>query len=101
MSGISASRTGRARVLVVDDEHALTEALSVAVAEAGRRPCPAADGRGAPRIVRACAPHAVVLDGTLPGLHSSSCPGAERREPSARVACPSARYTLGPTENGR
>ncbi|WP_030939773.1 response regulator transcription factor [Streptomyces sp. NRRL S-646] len=68
MSGTSASRTGRVRVLIVDDEPALTEVLSVAVTEAGRRPYPAADGRSALRIARGCAPHAVVLDGMLPDL---------------------------------
>ncbi|GAA2495947.1 hypothetical protein [Streptomyces longisporus] len=40
MSGTSASRTGRARVLVVDDKPTLTAAL---------------------RTTRGCAPHAVVL----------------------------------------
>ncbi|WP_405868476.1 response regulator transcription factor [Streptomyces sp. NBC_00005] len=68
MSGTSASRTGRVRVLVVEDEPGLTELLSVAVTEAGWRPYPAADGRSALRIARDCAPHAVVLDGMLPDL---------------------------------
>jgi two-component system OmpR family response regulator len=68
MSGTSASRTGRVRVLIVDDEPALTDVLSVAVTEAGRRPYPAADGQSALRIARGCAPHAVVLDGMLPDL---------------------------------
>ncbi|MFJ1604931.1 response regulator [Streptomyces sp. NPDC088253] len=40
----------------------------MAVTEAGRRPCPVADGHSAPRAARGCAPHAVVLDGTLPDL---------------------------------
>ncbi|MFF4500666.1 response regulator transcription factor [Streptomyces sp. NPDC001401] len=68
MSGTSASRTGRVRVLIVDDEPALIDVLSVAVAEAGWRPYPAADGHSALRIARGCAPHAVVLDGMLPDL---------------------------------
>ena len=68
MSGTSVSRTGRVRVLIVDDEPALTDVLSVAVAEAGWRPYPAADGHSALRIARGCAPHAVVLDGMLPDL---------------------------------
>jgi two-component system OmpR family response regulator len=155
-------------VLIVDDEPGLTELLSVAVTEAGRRPYPAADGHSALRIARDCAPHAVVLDGMLPDLdgiqvlrrlryehpklpvlmlaardalesgidglqrvtggddlevyissvsdwlgkpercsgrmsQSSSCPGAERQEPSARVACPSGRLSVrshGLTEEG-
>jgi two-component system OmpR family response regulator len=55
-------------VLIVDDEPALTEVLSVAVTEAGWRPYPAPDGQSALRIARSCAPHAVVLDGMLPDL---------------------------------
>ena len=39
MSGASASRAGRVRVLVVDDEPAPTEVLSVAVTIAATRPC--------------------------------------------------------------
>ncbi|WP_406176393.1 ATP-binding protein [Streptomyces sp. NBC_00996] len=55
-------------MLIVDDEPGLVEVLSVAVAEAGWRPYPAADGESALRVARGCAPHAVVLDGMLPGL---------------------------------
>ena len=68
MTGTSGSRSSRVRVLIVDDEPALTELLSVAVTEAGWRPYPAPDGHSALRIARGCAPHAVVLDGMLPDL---------------------------------
>ncbi|MFG2955129.1 response regulator transcription factor [Streptomyces sp. NPDC048291] len=68
MSGTSASRTGRVRVLIVDDEPGLTELLAAAVADAGWRPYPALDGQTALRLARGCAPHAVVLDGMLPDL---------------------------------
>lgn len=68
MTGTSGSRTGHVRVLIVDDEPALSEVLSVAVTEAGWRPYPALDGRSALRTARGCAPHAVVLDGMLPDL---------------------------------
>ncbi|MGW7258975.1 response regulator transcription factor [Streptomyces sp. NPDC054834] len=68
MTGTPGPRTGRVRVLIVDDEPGLTELLSVAVTEAGRRPYPAADGHSALRLARGCAPHAVVLDGMLPDL---------------------------------
>ncbi|MFE7834903.1 response regulator transcription factor [Streptomyces sp. NPDC057474] len=68
MAGISATRNGRVRVLIVDDEPGLTELLSVAVTEAGWRAYPAADGYSALRVARGCAPHAVVLDGMLPDL---------------------------------
>ncbi|MFE4967127.1 response regulator transcription factor [Streptomyces sp. NPDC056660] len=68
MSATAGSRTGRVRVLIVDDEPGLTELLSVAVTEAGWRPYPALDGQSALRLARGCAPHAVVLDGMLPDL---------------------------------
>ncbi|MFG3288677.1 response regulator transcription factor [Streptomyces sp. NPDC048179] len=68
MSATAGSRTGRVRVLIVDDEPALTELLSAAVADAGWRPYPALDGQTALRLARGCAPHAVVLDGMLPDL---------------------------------
>nr|WSY50960.1 response regulator transcription factor [Streptomyces sp. NBC_00886] len=68
MTGTSGSRSSQVRVLIVDDEPALTELLSVAVTEAGWRPYPAPDGHSALRIARGCAPHAVVLDGMLPDL---------------------------------
>jgi two-component system OmpR family response regulator len=68
MTAASRSRTGRVRVLIVDDEPALTEVLSVAVTGAGWRPYPAPDGRSALRIARGCPPHAVALDGMLPDL---------------------------------
>jgi two-component system OmpR family response regulator len=68
MSGTPGSRSPHVRVLIVDDEPALTELLSVAVTEAGWRPYPAADGSSALRIARSCAPHAVVLDGMLPDI---------------------------------
>lgn len=68
MSGTSASRTGRVRVLIVDDEPGLTELLAAAVADAGWHPYPALDGQTGLRLARGCAPHAVVLDGMLPDL---------------------------------
>ncbi|MFE5888355.1 response regulator transcription factor [Streptomyces sp. NPDC056462] len=68
MTGTAGFRNGRVRVLIVDDEPALTDVLSVAVAEAGWRACPALDGQSALRIARGRAPHAVVLDGMLPDL---------------------------------
>ncbi|MFI7504465.1 response regulator transcription factor [Streptomyces sp. NPDC049687] len=68
MTGTPGFGSGRVRVLIVDDEPALNEVLSVAVTEAGRRPCPAPDGHRALREARRCAPHAVVLDGMLPDL---------------------------------
>lgn len=68
MSATAGARTGRVRVLIVDDEPGLTDLLSAAVADAGWRPYPALDGQTALRLARGCAPHAVVLDGMLPDL---------------------------------
>ncbi|NNN32055.1 response regulator transcription factor [Streptomyces sp. S3(2020)] len=68
MTGTAGYRNGRVRVLIVDDEPALTDVLSVAVEEAGWRAYPALDGQSALRTARGCAPHAVVLDGMLPDL---------------------------------
>ncbi|MFI9827290.1 response regulator transcription factor [Streptomyces sp. NPDC051913] len=68
MTGSARYRNGRVRVLIVDDEPALTDVLSVAVEEAGWRAYPALDGRSALKVARGCAPHAVVLDGMLPDL---------------------------------
>ncbi|SDP64314.1 two-component system, OmpR family, response regulator [Streptomyces sp. cf386] len=68
MTGTQGLRNGRVRVLIVDDEPALTDLLSVAVEEAGWRAYPALDGQSALRIARGCPPHAVVLDGMLPDL---------------------------------
>ncbi|MFF4396232.1 hypothetical protein [Streptomyces sp. NPDC001480] len=62
MTGTLGSRTGRVRALIVDVEPGPAEPLSVAVTVAGRRPCPAADGRRAPRCARGRAPYAVVPD---------------------------------------
>ncbi|WP_234437038.1 hypothetical protein [Streptomyces maremycinicus] len=53
MAGIPGTRSERVRVLIVDDEPALTEVLCAAVTEAGRRPCLAATGPSAIRPVEA------------------------------------------------
>ncbi|MDO0910938.1 response regulator transcription factor [Streptomyces sp. DT2A-34] len=68
MTATTGFRNGRVRVLIVDDEPALTDVLSVAVEEAGRRAHPALDGQRALEIACGCPPHAVVLDGMLPDL---------------------------------
>lgn len=68
MTGTAGFRTGRVRVLIVDDEPALLDVLRAAVEEAGWLACPAPDGHSALRSARGCPPHAVVLDGMLPDL---------------------------------
>ncbi|WP_372487803.1 response regulator [Streptomyces guryensis] len=111
MSGTSASRTGRARVLIVD-EPPVTEAPSAAATAAVRRPRPAADGRSARRIAHGCAPHAVVLDGMLPDLDGIQVLRRLRYEnPKLPALMLTARdavehrtdglHTITPTENGR
>ncbi|WP_329597092.1 hypothetical protein OIE43_10240 [Streptomyces pseudovenezuelae] len=76
MTGISGPRTGRVRALIVDDEPALDEVLSVTVTftEAGRRPCPALDcpaldGRSALRTARGALEHR--LGGPEAGAYDS------------------------------
>lgn len=71
MSATSGSRAGRVRVLVPDDEPGPTEPSPAAVAEADRRPGPAADGPYAPSIAAGRAPHAAVLSdmGRAPLIH--------------------------------
>lgn len=62
MSGIRSERA--ARVLIVDDEPALTDLLPVAVTEAGWRPCPVADGLSAgadDHLIKPIGPEEVVL----------------------------------------
>ncbi|MER6286831.1 response regulator transcription factor [Streptomyces sviceus] len=76
MTGTSGPRTGRARVLIADDEPALDAVLSVTVSEAGRCPYPAPDGRSGPRTAHGCAPHAVVLDETPPAVVLDGMPPA-------------------------
>ncbi|MEV7982835.1 response regulator transcription factor [Streptomyces sp. NPDC086519] len=68
MSATAGARTGRVRVLAVDDEPGLTELPAAAVADAGRRPHPAPGGQTVLRPARGRAPHAVLLDGMPPDL---------------------------------
>ncbi|ELP62011.1 DNA-binding response regulator family protein [Streptomyces turgidiscabies Car8] len=74
-------------MLIVDDEPALTElsCAAVAVAEAGRRPCPALDGESALRLARSWAPHAVVHDGVLPDLDGLQVLRRQLRHESPRL----------------
>lgn len=88
MTATAGFRNGRVRVLVVDDEPALTDVLSAAVEEAGRRAYPAPDGKSALQTARGCAPHAVVHDGILPDLDGPQVP--------RRLG-----YAIRPVEDGR
>lgn len=95
MTGTSGSRTGRVRVLIVDDETALTELLPVAATEAALRPCPAGDGQSALRIAHDCVPHAGVLDGMPPDLDGRHAPRRLRyRNPELPVPMLTARNAL-------
>lgn len=68
MSGGAAGKAVRVRVLVVDDESALTELLSMALRYEGWEVRAEGDGRGAVRAAREWRPHAVVLDVMLPDM---------------------------------
>jgi len=56
------------RVLVVDDEHSLTDLLAMALRYEGYEVRAAADGQGALSVARDFGPDAVVLDRMLPDL---------------------------------
>ncbi|MFE7425820.1 response regulator transcription factor [Streptomyces sp. NPDC057545] len=68
------------RVLVVDDEAALTELLSMALRYEGWEVRSAGDAAGAVRMARDFRPDAVILDVTLPGADGSAVLGGLRRE---------------------
>jgi DNA-binding response OmpR family regulator len=60
--------TGGPRVLVVEDNHDLAEALQLNLRDEGFRVSTASDGRQALAMVRACEPDLIVLDLGLPGI---------------------------------
>ncbi|WP_156727925.1 response regulator transcription factor [Streptomyces apocyni] len=68
------------RVLVVDDEAALSELLSMALRYEGWQVRTAADGAGAVRAGREFRPDAVVLDVVLPDMHGLAVLGRLRHE---------------------
>lgn len=68
------------RVLVVDDEAALSELLSMALRYEGWEVHSAEDGADAVRSVRDFRPDAVVLDAQLPDVEGLSALGRLRRE---------------------
>ena len=68
------------RVLVVDDEAALSELLSMALRYEGWQIRTAADGRGAVQAAREFRPDTVVLDMMLPDMDGLSVLGRLRRE---------------------
>ncbi|MFP3989370.1 response regulator transcription factor [Streptomyces sp. E11-3] len=68
------------RVLVVDDEAALSELLSMALRYEGWEVRSAADGAGAVRAGREFRPDAVVLDVMLPDMHGLAVLGRLRHE---------------------
>lgn len=68
------------RVLVVDDEDALTELLSMALRYEGWEVRSAGDGAGAVRSARDFRPDVVVLDMMLPDMDGPALLGGLRRE---------------------
>ncbi|MET9320095.1 response regulator transcription factor [Streptomyces sp. NPDC003038] len=71
---------GPCRVLVVDDEAALSELLSMALRYEGCEVRTAGDGAGAVRAARAFRPDVVVLDIMLPDMDGLAVLGRLRRE---------------------
>ncbi|GLF95806.1 response regulator transcription factor [Streptomyces yaizuensis] len=68
------------RVLVVDDEQALSELLSMTLRYEGWEVRSAPDGEGALRVAREFRPDAVVLDVVLPDMDGTAVLGRLRRE---------------------
>jgi two-component system OmpR family response regulator len=68
MGGAHTESGEAVRVLVVDDEHAITDALSTALRYEGFETREAHDGRGAVRAIDEVRPDLVVLDVMLPDL---------------------------------
>ena len=57
-----------ARILIVDDNHAMVEALSIVVSSRGHDPLIAYSGEEALDIIRSKRPDMVLLDLTMPGI---------------------------------
>ncbi len=64
----SRERMPVARILIVDDNHAMVEALSIVVSSRGHDPLIAYSGEEALEIIRSNRPDIVLLDLTMPGI---------------------------------
>lgn len=80
MTGTAASRHRPSRILVVDDEDALTDLLSMALRYEGWQTRAEGDGASALRTARDWRPDAVVLDVMLPDMDGLAVLGGLRRE---------------------
>ena len=80
MNDTDASRARPSRVLVVDDEDALSDLLSMALRYEGWETRAEGDGASALRTAREFRPDAVVLDVMLPDMDGLAVLGGLRRE---------------------
>jgi DNA-binding response OmpR family regulator len=71
-------------ILVVDDEIAITEALSVALEIAGYRPVCAGNGRAGLEQFEKANPHLVITDVMMPHLDGRDLVRAIRQRPAGR-----------------
>ena len=80
MNDTTASRHRPSRILVVDDEDALTDLLSMALRYEGWQTRAEGDGASALRTAHDWRPDAVVLDVMLPDMDGLAVLGGLRRE---------------------
>lgn len=59
------------KILIVDDQALVRNALKKVLTQAGYEACCAADGYGALKLIKEAAPDLVLLDRNLPGLTGS------------------------------
>jgi CheY-like chemotaxis protein len=71
----------RVQVLVVDDDHALREAITEALREAGYHALPIAEGKAALDAIRAHRPKLVLLDLMMPTMSGWEVSNAIRSDP--------------------
>ena len=80
-----AVETDKRRVLLVDDERAVTETLSFNLEATGEFAVQAVnDPRQAVRVAREFAPHIIVLDVIMPGMDGGDVQAALRRDPKLK-----------------
>ncbi len=69
----------RPSVLVVDDDDATRQGLTVLLESWGYQPSEAADGQAALKLCDSALPHAIVTDLMMPGMNGLEFVGGTRR----------------------
>jgi DNA-binding response OmpR family regulator len=84
LRGRQGAEAERATVLVVDDSATYREALRAAFEQAGYAVLTASSGEEGLRVAAASRPHALVVDGIMPGLDGSTVIRKIRMDPALR-----------------